>query len=239
MLKVQLGLSFAQARALCAAEACLEHRRPAHSHRPPRTDAGDLCSAAPVAARSGADAVASARADPAHPRRGFGPLDLAGAVARAWPHHRLQRRACVRQPPPGQRTCAARAGWPSISPTPSSPTPRRFASIAPSPASPCKAEASVVPIVVGGARHLPMSLTPQHPCAAPLAAAAADRRARAADADRTRRTRRRPERSLRRTRCSTASPKRGLRRPMPTRRCFRRSATRPCASARSGRSSRT
>ena len=73
------------------------------------------------------------------------------------------------------------AGWPSIFPTRSSPTPRRFRLYRAVAQIATKADARIVPIVIGGARHLPLSQRGRQGAAA-AAAALRIARARADDA---------------------------------------------------------
>ena len=78
----------------------------------------------------------------------------------ARPHHRLQRRACVRVAPAGAPVEGQRPARRLFPRRRSSPAPRLSASTGRSPRSPPRPTRRIVPIVIGGARHLPFSNTP-------------------------------------------------------------------------------
>ena len=103
--------------------------------------AGHLRRRAPVEDRPGADADAAARQHAAHPRRLFGERGLAGAVPQSRPHHRLQRRACVRVAPAGAPVEGQRPARRLFPRRRSSPAPKPSASTGRSPRSPRKADA--------------------------------------------------------------------------------------------------
>ncbi len=99
----RLGIGFRQALLYVPFKLVVPDQGQGDPRRERRQGARHLRGLAPVANRSGADAVAAARTDAAYPRRGVGEIDVARTMARACPHHHLQRPACLRQPAAGAR----------------------------------------------------------------------------------------------------------------------------------------
>ncbi len=237
----RLGIGFPAGLALCPVQARLPHRRFRDPRRRQDAGAGHLRDLAPVAARPGADAVAAARTDAAHPRRGIR-RNRSGS----------SRGASLPAPSPstpsmsssagGWCACSrARGGSPSISPTASSPTPSRSGCFAPSRASrsrptprSCRSSST--------ARALPALLADAARArAAPLVPEAVDHRARADDDRRTHRASRRtvrrpPQSNALFDRARRGAARRRRPRPQPVRRrARRRRPLRPVAHDRRGR----
>ena len=144
----------------------------AASASPAAPSAGHLCGLAPVAARAGADAVAAARGHAAHTRRGLGErrpgwsrgASLARTIAFNAEHVFVSRRLV--------RMLKGKGRLAVYLPDAVEPDVKAFRLFRAVARIAMQADARIVPIFVGGARHLPFSLTPAGQGAAPLVPAA-------------------------------------------------------------------